>query len=74
MQSLAKTVKSQNSYIKTLEQKLDSLTALVKKRKKPAEMVTKKMETMASRLKALATTHPGEKPTNCLNLSNSQTL
>lgn len=70
---MARTVKSQSSYIQALEQKVDSLTALVKKREKPAELDTKKMETMASRLTALAATHPGGKPTNRLNSSDSQT-
>lgn len=70
---MTKTVKSQSSYIKALEQKLDSLTTLVKKGEKPAEMAIKKMKIMASRLKTLVVTHLGGKPTNCLNSSNNQT-
>lgn len=46
-----------------MEQKVDSLTALVKKGGRPAELAIKKMETMASRLTALAATHPGGKST-----------
>lgn len=64
LQSLAKTVQDQTSYIKELEKKVDYLTVLVKKREKPAEVATKKMETMASRLTALATAKLDNNPKN----------
>ena len=72
LQSLAKTVEDQTSYIKELEKKVDCLTVLVKKGEKPAEVATKKMETMASRLTALAATHPGSGSTTRNDLSSSQ--
>lgn len=64
LQLLAKTVQNQTSYIKELEKKVDYLTVLVKKGEKPAEVATKKMETMASRLSALAATKLGSNPEN----------
>lgn len=72
VRSLAKTVKSQTSYIKELEKKVDSLTILVKKGEKPAEVATKKMETMASRLTALTATHPGGNTAVPNNSSDSE--
>lgn len=53
LQSLVKIVQDQTSYIKELEKKVNHLTVLVKKGENPAEVATKKMETMASRLSAL---------------------
>lgn len=64
LQSLAKTVQDLTSYIKELEKKVEYLTVLVKKGEKPAEVATKKMDTMASRLSALATAKLDNNPKN----------
>lgn len=62
LQSLAKTVQDQTNYIKDLEKKVDCLTVLVKKGEKPAEVATKKMEPMASKLSALTATKLSTNP------------
>lgn len=72
VRSLAKKVKGQTSYIKELEKNVDSLTMLVEKREKPADVATKKMGTMASRFTAFAATYPGRNNAVTNNASNSQ--
>lgn len=74
LQSLAKIVKNQTSYIRELEKKVDCLMVLVKKGEKLAEMTIKKMETMASRLTALATMHPRSSSITRNSLSDPQVL
>lgn len=61
--SWAKKLKSQTSYIKVLEEKVNNLTTFIKKEKKPAELGIKNIEIIVSRLRALTATHPGRKST-----------
>lgn len=71
LQLLAKTVKDQTSYIKELEKKFDCSMVLVKKRKKSAKIVIKKMETIASGLTVLVVTYLKNGLITWNNLSNS---
>lgn len=65
-------MKSQSGYIKELEKKVDNLTAIVKKEEKVAELATKKMETMTSRLTAFTTTNRRGRTSIREKLSDSQ--